>query len=355
MHIGLYTECLKHRHTGVEIHTSALIGGLQGTPNRITCFHSNDPGHPAIENVNHYVFNKPPFKVPFYQLMSSFLRYNCFNNLDVLHIPHPEPPYVFKPKVPVVMTVHDISPVFLPQFHTTRNVVYFRDIIPLYLKKIDAVLASSESTKSDLVKYYKIPESKIHVVHLGLPLKVAAAKKKEPFILCVGTLEPRKNIEGLIKAFAILKSQGFRRKLVIAGRKGWKYENIFRLIEHYNLRNDVVYKGYVSEAEKEELYRKAELFVWPSFYEGFGLPVLEAMAHGTPVVTSRVSSMPEVVGKAGILVDPHSPDDIARGILEALSTAKYKKLARKGLERAGCFTVENMIKETLAVYERVVR
>ncbi len=355
MRVGLYTECLKHKHTGVEIHTSALIGGLKGTPNTITCFHSNDPQHPRIENVNHSVFYKPPFKVPFYQLASSLFHYNCFNHLDVLHLPHPDVPYIFKPKVPVVMTIHDISPFFLPHFHPSRRVAYFRRILPLYLKKIDAVLASSESTKADLIKYYKMPADKIHVVHLGLPLKVAAVKKKEPFILYVGTLEPRKNIEGIVRAYAILKSQGFKQKLVIVGRKGWEYKNIFRLVEHYNLQDDVSFKGYVSEKEKNELYKKAELFVWPSFYEGFGLPVLEAMASGTPVVTSRVSSLPEVSGSAAILVNPESPEDIARGIREALSATTYKKLAREGLKRAGHFTVEKMIKETLAVYEGVVK
>jgi glycosyltransferase involved in cell wall biosynthesis len=355
MEVGLYTECLKHKHTGVEIHTSALIGGLKSTPNTITCFHSNDPQHPRIDGVNHSVFYKPPFKIPFYFLASSVFHYNCFNHLDVLHLPHPDVPYIFKPKVPVVMTIHDVSPFFLPHFHSSRRVAFFRRILPLYLKKVDAVLASSESTKADLIKYYKLPEDKIHVVHLGLSLKVAAVKKKEPFILYVGTLEPRKNIEGLVRAYAILKSQGFTRKLVIAGRNGWRYENIFRLIKNYNLQDDIICKGYVSEEEKDELYRKAELFVWPSFYEGFGLPVLEAMARGTPVVTSRVSSMPEVAGEAAMLVNPESPEDIARGIREALSTATYKKMVKEGLKRAGYFTVEKMIKKTLAVYECVVK
>jgi len=265
-------------------------------------------------------------------------------------------PYVFKPKVPVVMTIHDISPVFLPHFHNMRRIVFFRDVLPFYLKRVDAVLASSESTKADLIKYYSIPEEKIQVVHLALPLKISSEKKKEPFILYVGTLEPRKNVEGLVRAYAILKSQGFRQKLVIAGRKGWKYENIFRLIEQHNLQNDVIYRGYVSEEEKEELYKKAELFVWPSFYEGFGLPVLEAMARGTPVVTSRSSSLPEVVGDAGVLVNPNSPEDIARGIQEALSSpANYKRMVREGLKRAKKFTVKKMIKDTLAVYEGVVK
>ena len=356
MHIGLYTECLTKPYTGVEIQTKALVEGLSKTPHTITCFHFDDSRHPKLGKVNHYLFHKPPFRVPLYQTIASLFRHRCFSHLDVLHLQHPQVPYVFKPSVPVVMTIHDISPVFLPHFHNTRRVVFFRNVLPFYLRRVGAVLASSESTKSDLIKYYNIPEEKIHVVHLALPLKISAGKNKEPFILYVGTLEPRKNVEGLVRAYAILKSQGFKQKLVIAGMKGWKYENIFRLIEQHNLQNDVIYKGYVSEDEKEELYKKAELFVWPSFYEGFGLPVLEAMARGTPVVTSRSSSLPEVVGDAGVLVNPNSPEDIARGVREALSSpARYKKMVREGLKRAKLFTVKKMVKETLAVYEGVVQ
>jgi len=150
----------------------------------------------------------------------------------------------------------------------------------------------------------------------------------------------------------ILKSSGFKEKLVIAGNKGWQWKGIFELVKRHNLQNDVIFKGYVSESEKELLYQKAKLFVWPSFYEGFGLPVAEAMAHGTPVVTSNVSSLPEVAGDAGVLVDPHKPQDIARGMVEALSN---KSLVKKGLRRVKLFSLKNMIRKTLGVYEGVLK
>jgi glycosyltransferase involved in cell wall biosynthesis len=170
--------------------------------------------------------------------------------------------------------------------------------------------------------------------------------------LYVGTLEPRKNIEGLLEAFAILKSRGFSHKLVIAGGKGWKYQNIFRTVSRLKLDGDVVFTGYVSDAEKNSLMRKAELFVYPSFYEGFGLPVLEAMALGTPVVTSDNSSFPEIVGDAGILVNPYDVNSIAGGMERALSSSI--SLINKGLKRAKLFTEERMISKILDVYEGVV-
>lgn len=353
MHIGLYTECLTKPYTGVEHATITLIRGLRQTKHKTTCFHSKDPKHPKIRKVNHHLFSKP-LPVPFYHRLASIFRSSCFNDLDVLHLQHPQLPYFKKPNIPVVMTVHDIIPVFYPEFHNAKRVFFFRHVLPSYLRNADAIIASSNSTKRDLVKYYGLPEAKIKVIYPALPQKETTKKsKRENFILYIGTLEPRKNLEGVIKAFSILKSKGYPQKLVIAGRKGWDYQNIFKTIKRLNLQNEVIYKGYVSEKEKQELYEKASLFVWPSFYEGFGLPVLEAMAYGVPVVTSNTSSLPEVVGDAGILVNPHNPEDIAAGMIKALK--EPEKLAKKGLKRAKQFALKHMIKQTLAVYEEVIR
>lgn len=351
MRIGVYTECLARNYTGVETQTHLLVEGLSRTANEITCFHSKNYQHPDF-GVNHHLFQKP-LPIPFYNSLSPFFRISCFDDVDLLHLPYPKVPYVKKPRVPVVLTIHDVTPIFLPEFHNWKRNFFFKRMLPFYLRRCDAIVASSYSTKSDIIRYYGIPAEKITVVHLALPEKErVVSKKRGDFILYLGTLEPRKNIENLIRAFVILKSSGFKEKLVIAGNKGWQWKGIFELVKRHNLQNDVIFKGYVSESEKELLYQKAKLFVWPSFYEGFGLPVAEAMAHGTPVVTSNVSSLPEVAGDAGVLVDPHKPQDIARGMVEALSN---KSLVKKGLRRVKLFSLKNMIRKTLGVYEGVLK
>ena len=235
MRVGLYTECLTKPNTGVEQATKALIGGLKH--HEITCFHSDDKKHPKIDT-KHKTFRKP-LSFPVWKFFSALFRSSFFNNIDVLHLQYPQVVFGKKPKVPVVMTVHDITPAFLPHFHNWKRTIFFNTLLPHYLRKMDAIIASSHSTKADLVKHYKIPEEKIHVVHLSAPNKIIKPKKKENFILYVGTLEPRKNVEGIIEAFALLKSKGYKQKLVIAGRKGWKYQKVFQLIKRYKLQNDV--------------------------------------------------------------------------------------------------------------------
>jgi glycosyltransferase involved in cell wall biosynthesis len=316
------------------------------------CFHSKNERHPSFDGVGHFEFGRAlPF--PFYHRFAAFFHNSCFDNLDVLHLPLPQFPYIRQPRVPVVVTIHDLTPLFMPQYHNWKRVLHFRKFLPWYLGKVKGIVAVSNATKADIVKFYNIPEEKISVVHEGKPDVAYKKCKKEPYILYLGTLEPRKNVEGLIKAFSILKSRGLRKKLVIAGGAGWKYQSIFSLVGRLGLRDDVVFKGYVSEKDMDELFGKAEVFVYPSFYEGFGLSVLDAMARGVPVVTSCVSSLPEVVGDAGVLVNPYDVGGIAGGIEEALSSSRV--LANRGLRRAKLFSVDRMTKGLLEVYEGVLK
>ena len=355
MHIGLTTEYLANTRSGVETATMQLLLGLKKTGHKITCFHTRNPRHPRIQGVNHYLF-RARLPIPLYQSFAAFFRNKCFESVDILHLPFPHMPYIRKPKVPVVTTIYDISPILFPQFHIWKLNFFFRKILPHYLSGTDRIIASSHATKNDIIRHYRIPQEKISVVHLATDIPKPSKQKRKPFILYVGTLEPRKNIPGLLHAFAQVKRQGYQHKLVIAGRKGWGYERIFTLIKKLGLEQEVIYKGYISEEEKKNLYETAALFAYPSFYEGFGIPVLEAMAHGTPVVTSNNSSLPEVAGDAGILVDPTRPETIAAGMLRVLSSPhEARRLSRKGLQRAKLFTVNRMIKQTLAEYEEAMR
>lgn len=313
-------------------------------------------------------------KNPFEKISKTYLWYpyaflklkRKYKGLDVIHNPSQVPTIFNSKDQRYVVTVYDLTPFITPKEHTTIRVSIYRTFFPRTLKTADMIIVDSYSTKNDIVRYFKIPEEKLRVIHLGVdedykPLpedNVEKIKQKYnlnyPFILYVGTLEPRKNIPTLIKAFYKLKKSGLPHKLVITGKKGWKYKDIFELIDKLELQKDVVFTGYVPKEDLPALYNAADLFIYPSLYEGFGLPPLEAMACGTPVITSNTSSLPEVVGNAGIMVDPYDVDGLAKVMYEVLTNEGLREeLRKKGLERAKLFSWKKTAEETLKVYEEV--
>ncbi len=295
-------------------------------------------------------------------------RHMAANKLDVFHSPHYTIP--LKCRIPTVTTFHDMTFFSHPEVHERSKVVFFQRMIKLAADRASAIIAVSESTKNDAVKFLGLQEDRIDVVYEGVdvdfyrpldetdglePVRAKYGLEKD-FILFVGTLEPRKNITGVIEAFSRVVG-GVKKEynLVVAGTKGWNYQSVFELVQRLNIEREVVFTGYVPEEELPLLLNAASVFVYPSFYEGFGIPPLEAMACGTPVVTSNISSLPEVVGDAGILVDPNDPDAIADAIQRILSDDGLRReLAAKGVARAKLFSWQKAAGETLAIYRRVV-
>ena len=234
-------------------------------------------------------------------------------------------------------------------------------------QKSDLIITISESAKNDIIKNLGVSENKIEIVYPGIDLERYSKKyeKKDlekirkkyklplEYILYLGTIEPRKNIERIIKAFKKYKKKiKDDLKLVIAGGKGWKYDNVMKLIE--SIGTDVILTGYIDEEDKIPVYKLAQIFVFPSLYEGFGMPVLEAMAAGVPVVTSNVSSLPEVAGDTAILVDPLSEDEIFEAYKKILSDKKLQlKMIEKGLEQAKKFEWKESAKVLEQIYEKI--
>jgi glycosyltransferase involved in cell wall biosynthesis len=220
------------------------------------------------------------------------------------------------------------------------------------------------------VRLFRISEKKIEVVYLGKsrdfqPITDKSSidnfreknNLKRDFILYVGTLEPRKNITGLINAYRLFKDMTpyLNYALVIGGGKGWMYSDIFELIEKLSLMNDVIFLGYVQDKELPILYNAAKLFVYPSLYEGFGLPVLEAMACGVPVITSNTSSLPEIVADAGIMLDPLDINALAKAMHNVLMDDSLRhSLIEKGLKRAENFSWEKTAAMTMNIYRKVL-
>ncbi|PNX48592.1 MAG: hypothetical protein BV457_01160 [Thermoplasmata archaeon M9B1D] len=276
-------------------------------------------------------------------------------NIDIFHgLGHYIPTYN-KGKYKSIMTVYDVCPFLLPETYSKDVADYYNYIFPKRLEKADKIITISKNTKKDLVNYFNIDKDKIEVIYLGVEKKYSYSNKikKNKYILSVGTLQPRKNFVNLIKAFSLIKNN-FEHKLVIVGKKGSDYINILEEIKKHNLENRVFIQGYISDKQLIEIYKSADLFVFPSLYEGFGLPPLEAMACGIPVIASNTSSLPEVIGDAGIMIDPKNVNDIADAIKKILNSEKLKNdLILKGLERTKMFEWKNTSNKILKIYEDI--
>jgi len=267
---------------------------------------------------------------------------------------------------PFVVTVYDLSFLLFPQSFETLKRIYLSLFTRLSVRRAARVIAISHSTARDVQRLLGVPEAKVEVVYCGrdestrpLPSEEVAEfrhRKGLPsrFILFLGTLEPRKNLVHLVEAFSRLRSHDV--KLVIAGGKGWGYRELFARIERLGLEDRVLLPGFVPAEEKVYWYNAAELFVYPSLYEGFGLPPLEAMACGTPVIASRAASLPEVVGEGGLLVDPYDVNALAEA-MEALlvDRALRSALMEKGLRRSERFSWDRAARETASLYRRALR
>jgi len=269
---------------------------------------------------------------------------------------------------PLVATVYDMTFVLFPEAFNRFNRSYLTTMTRATVQRAQRVIAISQSTKNDVVRLMGVPAERVDVVYPGLepgfapPSAVSIEEFRrrhglpDRFVLFVGTLEPRKNVTNLVRAYASLRKMGaMSHALVLAGSKGWRYESIFAAIEQSGVSQYVIMPGYVARADLPLWYGAADLLVYPSLYEGFGLPVLEAMACGLPVITSNVSSLPEVAGDAGRLVHPEDVDGLADAMLRVVTDRDlHTDMARRGLARAAVFTQEAMARATLAVYHKTL-
>ncbi len=226
------------------------------------------------------------------------------------------------------------------------------------------IITISQSSKNDIIKFYKVPENKVRVVHLGLKeIKMDSSVKsieefgvKGKFILFVGTLQPRKNIIRLIQAYSLLpQTLKDSHQLVIIGKKGWLYDEILATPQKYGVEDRTLFLDYITDVDLPSFYKKAAIYVLPSLYEGFGLPILEAMRYGCPVLTSNVSSLPEAGGDAAIYFDPENTEDIEEKMEKVLTDHDLRiKMKEKGLSHYKKFTWDKAAHEVLNVVEDVL-
>lgn len=270
-------------------------------------------------------------------------------------------------KTPAVVTIHDMTPFILPETFIHWHGVYLRSCFRFAVNKAAKIITVSENSKADICRILKVNEEKIVVIPNAAMLEntdddagtINLQEKfgiTRPFLLYVGAVHPRKNVGRLIEAYAQLKtSKGIPHQLVIAGALRWQADKSIQTEALKKVKDDIVFTGRVNDNELISLYQNCDLFVYPSLYEGFGLPVLEAMSQGAPVVTSNVSSLPEVAGDAAILINPEDTNDLAQGIWNILSNQELAdQLREKGKKQANQFSWEYTAKKVLEVLESVV-
>jgi glycosyltransferase involved in cell wall biosynthesis len=287
--------------------------------------------------------------------------------VTLFHAPH----YVLPPLVTCksVVTIHDCIHLMFPQYLPNRlSLAYARTSISLAARRATRVLTVSESSKRDILRFVDVPPANIDVIYNSYDERFGVEPKEEdvvrvreryqlhdPFVLYAGNVKPHKNLERLIEAFHLVRDRGLDRlKLVLIGDEISKYTALRRAVHRHQLHPYVRFLGYLPEETLAVMYRLAGVFVFPSLYEGFGLPPLEAMASGTPVVTSNVSSLPEVAGDAAVLVDPYDTRSIADGIYRVLTDQRLRAdLRRLGLARAGQFSWESSVRRVREIYGQV--
>ena len=372
MRIAIDATLVRKENTGTGFYIINLINGLlklNDDNNQYYIFIDEDLAAQYFDfnrNKNFYILDKK-FKNRIQRVLWQFFFLSFElrkKNIKVLHSPNYITPLI-KLGFKIIVTVHDLTFFIFPEKFTIIKRLFFKFFVPWFIKKADKIIAVSNNTKKDILRYFKIREEKIAVTFESIPeyyrrdilpgnemLEKYGISRK--YFLFVGMIEPRKNILTILKAYKKIEND-LEADLVIVGKKGWYFKEIeeyFESLKKEGLKNNIIFTGYVSEPELKYFYKNALIFIYPSIYEGFGLPPLQSMACGVPVITSNTSSLPEVVGDAAIKVDPSDIDGLAETIKKLyFDPSKRNEMVEKGILQAKKFSLEKFALKTLEAYK----
>jgi len=356
MKIGLDIQSTNTQATGIGYYTRSLIKEYNNFKGVDFCYYK-DQAEGEFNTIRRIYWESITLR-----------RTALKDKVDILHIPGFAGP-LLKGKFKKVTTVHDLIGMIYPNNLAPISRFYWQKWLPACVKNSDHIIADSENTKNDIIRLLGLPREKISVIYLAVDKIFKPADRQEsknllkknyniakPFILNVGTVEPRKNISLLIEAFYEYKRLNKDELiLVIVGKKAWDYKRCCDIINKLNISEYVIFCDYVKDTDLPIFYNSAELFIYPSIYEGFGLPVLEAFACGAPVICSNTSSLPEVAGEAGYYINPNSVDDIKRALSDVVKSKGLRvELKEKSLIQAAKFSWKSTAKATLDVYKEVL-
>jgi len=363
MRIGVDARLLAHQLTGIGRYTVEMCRELSSCDDNFYLYAPSAPVVDVVEKENVQVkwghFNGRLLSMAWSQSVLPYWAKE--DHIDVFWGPTHRLPRYLPASIPRVVTIHDMVWKFAGETMRPLSLRVERRLMPEAVRLADRIIADSESTADDIGEEYPEVQDRIRVVHLGstpMPPSLGAASLRAlgvelPYFLFVGTLEPRKNLNGLLSAFALLPPMVRKAcKLVIAGGKGWGGVELSSMVQGYRLEDDVVVVGYVTDEQLSTLYTHARFLAMPSLYEGFGLPLVEAMSCGTPVLTSNVSSLPEVAGEAGLLVDPLNQSAINEGLRLLLTDdVVLSGLAHHARSQAAQFSWKKAAAETRGIFQ----
>ncbi len=292
---------------------------------------------------------------------------NLYKSYDMVHFPDYATPILYKGKK--IATIHDMAMFTMKDKYTKGQVLTKRFFMDRTIKTSDKLICISEFTAKELKKYYpNVDDKKIEVIYNGFDYEEVDLTEEQKqvtlqkfninskYLLYVGTIAPHKNIDRLIEAFKIIKEKGYEHQLVIAGKKGWMYDEVFEKVTELGLKDFVIFTDYISDEELEVLYQEADVFTFPSLYEGFGFPPIEAMARKVPVISSGEGALLEVVGNAALICNPYDVNDISNKIEQVIKNDELRlDLISKGINRYKYFSWEKTCKQTYEVYQSVLR
>lgn len=371
MRIGIVTYGLDRPFTGIGRYTVELVRALVAMPDAPTVLLLTAGGAGPLADL-------PLERVPLRgcRLMPGLLTHGQAQlralagrlRLDVVHDPVGVAPFgLGTAPARSIITIHDVIPLSFPGVSTRMDALIYRRWLPFAVRRVDRVLTVSESSRADIQRLLGVPPHRIDVIQPGVGAQfhsvstadTASARKKydlpERFILSVGNVEERKNVRRVIEAYAHIRCSGLPHKLVIVGPHNWRFGEIVEAANLSDFRDDVRFTGYVDAADLPAIYSAADVFAFPSLYEGFGLPLIEAMAVGTPTVTSNRSSLPEAAGDAALTVNPEDSRAIADAITRLLTDwTLANDLRERGLARAAEFTWERTARGVLNSYQAVL-
>jgi len=294
-------------------------------------------------------------------------KYYKQHHFQLYHAPGYILPYFWNS--PSVVTIHDLIALEYPEFCQRESVIYFNLFLPRSIKKATKIIAVSNKVKNDIINHFRILPDKIEVIYHGIDERYKKNQSEDiltrirnkyqlpkQFLLFVGNIEPKKNLERLIDAFYQLKQQTeIKHKLVLVGKNGWKYKSLYDSIYRLKLDSEILFTGYVPQEDLPSIYSLADIFVFPSLYEGFGIPPLEAMACETPALVSNQGALPEITGNNCLQVNPYDVNDIAKGIYTLLTNECLKKKMIENCKKwIKDFTWERAANQTMQVYEEVL-
>lgn len=371
MKITINTLVTPGKKIGVGIYIDNILKYFHRNKGQNTYEIIVSKNNPDLFDINQTTFKKIVLPIASHPswlqiLWQPVIMLNLYRNQpDLLHVPNTSP-LIFK-VCPTVISILDLQEFYTNKYGKIRGL--YRKIINYVAARIaDHIITISKHSRKDIVQHLKVPKNKVSVTYLSVDSSFRPIDRDKcyghvnnryklmgaPYILSVGELHPGKNFVRLIQAFSLIKPNHRAVKLVIVGKKGWDYDDIFQNVIQLGLEDDIIFTGYVSGEELPLLYNSSTITVFPTLYEGFGLPALEAMACGSPLIASDTSSLPEVVGEAGILINPYDVGMMAEKIDMLLSDPILRyDLVAKGFEQAAKFNWEKTARETLSVYANV--